>query len=86
MIREGSGKGYCVAKLKELTGSRLLVCAGDYENDISMLKAADIGYAIKSGVETAHKAADRITKSNASDGAIAEIIYDIEKEILQNRE
>jgi len=85
-ICEGSGKGYCVKRLKEITGSRLLVCAGDYDNDITMLRDADIGYAIKSGVKAVHDAADRITNKDASDGAIAEIIYTLESEILQNRE
>ena len=86
VICEGSGKGYCVKKLKELTHSRLLVCAGDYDNDITMLRAADIGYAIRSGVKAAHDAADRITKSSAQMGAIAEIIKELEIEILNNQE
>ncbi len=85
VIAIGSGKGYCVKRLKELTGSHLLVCAGDYDNDISMLRSADIGYAIKSGVKAAHDAADRITKSDASEGAIAEIIYSLKQEIFKSR-
>ncbi len=83
LIPKGSGKGECVKLLKKLTNSRLLVCAGDYENDVTMLKEADIGYAIKSGVKAAHDAADRITKSTAGENAVAEIIYELEKELKE---
>ena len=75
-------KGKGARMLAELLGDvRLLVCAGDYENDISMVEAADIGYAV-AGAHPALKAvADRITTRDCLDGAIAEMIYDLDREL-----
>lgn len=82
VIPEGSGKGFCVSRLKEITGSRILVCAGDYENDITMLRAADVGFAVKNAVCRAKEAADRTTVSD-SRTAVAEIIETIQKEYIK---
>lgn len=53
---------------------------GDYENDVSMLLSADIGYAVANGIECAKKAADRFTVSN-NEGAIAAVIEELEAEM-----
>lgn len=79
----GSGKGECVRILKELTGSKLLICAGDYENDIKMLKQADIGYAVGNAIPEVKRIADRITVPN-SQAAIREIIRITEAELREN--
>ncbi len=73
---KGTGARY----LKEKTGARLLVCAGDWDGDIPMLREADIGYAVGNAHETAKAAAHRITV-RAEDGAIARIIRDLEAEL-----
>lgn len=78
----GVNKGTAVIRLKEKLGAKLLVCAGDSNGDIPMIKAADIGYAVGNAIEELKKAADRITV-HASDGAIAKIIEDIECEICK---
>ena len=52
------------------------MCVGDFENDISMIKEADIGYAVGNAADELKAVADRITV-NAADGAIAKIIYEI---------
>ena len=72
------GKGNGVRYLRELLGdkAKTVVCAGDYENDISMLEAADIGYAVANASELTKAAADRITVSN-DEHAIAAIIRDL---------
>ena len=74
----GSTKGDAVARLKELYGSRAetVIAAGDYENDITMIKAADIGYAVGDAKQALKDVADRITV-NCADHAIAKIIEDI---------
>ena len=74
----GSTKGDAIKKLKELYGSRAetVIAAGDYENDITMIKAADIGYAVGDAKESLKSVADRITV-NCADHAIAQIIEDI---------
>jgi hydroxymethylpyrimidine pyrophosphatase-like HAD family hydrolase len=41
-----STKGVSARQIKAFTGADLLVCAGDYENDVTMIEAADIGYAV----------------------------------------
>ena len=53
-----------------------VIAVGDYENDISMIKYADIGYATANAAENVKAAADRVTVSNR-DGAIAAIIKDL---------
>ena len=60
-------------KLKKMVGADLLVCVGDYENDIEMVKNADIGYAVANAVEELKDVADRLTVS-VDDSAIARII------------
>lgn len=73
-------KGAAVLRIKEIVGARHLVCVGDYENDISMIRAADIGYAVGSAVPALKAVADRITV-DAADHAIAAIVADIEAQI-----
>jgi hydroxymethylpyrimidine pyrophosphatase-like HAD family hydrolase len=76
----GINKASAALKIKELTGSRLLVCVGDFENDISMVKAADIGYAVENACEPLKAVADRMTV-HCKDGALAAIIAEHEAEL-----
>ena len=77
---KGSGKGACMDWVKAHLDVpvRLTVAAGDYENDISMIQRADIGYAVNNAIDAVKQAADRITAANTED-AIARIIEDLEK-------
>jgi len=76
----GSGKGPCVDILRRmLPDIRLVVGAGDYENDISLLEHADIGYAVDNALDCVKAAADRVTVP-CTEHAIARIIADIKKE------
>lgn len=50
-----------------------IICVGDNENDVSMIKFAGLGVAMDNGEECAKKAASYITTSNNDDG-VAEII------------
>ena len=77
-INRESNKGGAVRFLKERTGADLLVTVGDYENDIPMLTAADIGYAVANATDDVKAAADRVTKRKNSEGAVAEVIRDVE--------
>lgn len=70
-------KGAAALRVKEMVGARLLVCAGDFENDISMIKVADIGYAVANAVPEVKAAADRITV-DCEAHAIAAIIAELE--------
>ena len=75
------GKGNAVRKLRELLGGRevihTVVCVGDYENDLSMIEYADIGYAVANAIQPVKDAADRVTVSNR-EHALARIINDLE--------
>lgn len=79
MHNEGSGKGACALLLKDefCPGVRTLIAIGDYENDISMLKAADIGYATGNAPDHVKRAADALAPTNNED-AISFIIEQIE--------
>lgn len=73
----GVHKGTAVLRLKEMLGAKLLVCAGDFNGDIPMLRAADIGYAVENASDEVKAAADRVTV-HAKDGALAQIIADLD--------
>ena len=81
--RKGTGKGDSVRRLKALLGDRakLVVSAGNYENDVDLLRAADIGYAVGDAIPSVIAAADRVTV-NCKDHAIAAIIEELEHKDL----
>ena len=79
LLPKGNSKGAVMTKLAEILGvdMRRTVAVGDYENDISMIKAAGIGYAVANAFPEAKAAADRITVSN-NEHAIAAIIEELD--------
>ena len=72
----GNNKGKAARKIAELAGAKTLVCVGDYENDISLLEAADISFAVDNAIPSLKAIAHRQTVA-AEDGAIARIIDDL---------
>lgn len=74
---KGINKGYATNYIKEITNSKTLVCVGDYGNDIPMLKAADISYAVENATDEVKNAAMRVTVSN-TEHAMAKIIEDLD--------
>ena len=74
-------KGAAVNRLKKELNFKKIITIGDYENDLSMIETADIGYAVSNATDSLKLKADRITKS-ACGGAIAEIIAEIENETV----
>lgn len=82
---KGSGKGDLLLEMLPILAAEgnpihTTICAGDYENDLSMLEVVDIGYAVANAIPSVKAAAKRITVSN-NDSAIAKIVADIEAEI-----
>ena len=69
-------KGKTVRRLATLLGADQLICVGDYENDVSMIRAADVGVAMGNAVDCLKQAADRITASVHEDG-VAQLIYSL---------
>lgn len=57
------------------------IAVGDYNNDVSMIKAAGVGIAVGNAIAEAKAAADIITVTN-NEHAIAKIIDDIDKGII----
>lgn len=75
----GVSKGISARQLLSQLGRKILVCAGDGENDVTMLQAADYAYApadaiIKDRFENVCKCAD---------GAVADVIYKKIPEIIK---
>ncbi len=63
LLSSRNTKGKAVRRLAKLLGSRAerVICIGDYENDISMIEEADIGYAVGNAADAVKAAADRVT-------------------------
>jgi Cof subfamily protein (haloacid dehalogenase superfamily) len=80
MIPKGAGKGEMIREMKKMLGNiSTTVGIGDYDNDISMLRLCDIGYAVENATEEVKEAADRITVS-CDNSAIAKVIEDLESD------
>ena len=79
ILPKGTGKGTAITKLCECLGldKNKTIAIGDYNNDISMFRAAKIGVAVKNACDEAKLSADYITVSN-EEHAIAQVIYDLE--------
>lgn len=57
-----------------------IFAAGDYDNDIEMLKSADYGFAVANAQEAVKSAADYVLKSSNEDNPMTEILEFIYKE------
>ncbi|MBQ8431730.1 MAG: HAD-IIB family hydrolase [Clostridia bacterium] len=75
---KGAGKGDAIPRLKKHLGdrARVAIAVGDYENDVDMIRSADIGYAVDNAVPVLKAVADRFTVSNRQ-SAIAKIIEEL---------
>lgn len=80
VMDKGVTKGNAVSVLEKIyrLDRSEIICIGDSENDISMIKYAGLGIAMENATEDAKEAADFITLSNQDDG----VAYAIEKFIL----
>ena len=84
LIPMADTKGMAVRRIADAIGAGLLVCVGDYENDISMLRAADIGYAVGNASDAVKSAATRVTVP-CYEGAISHIIRDLENDLSHQK-
>ena len=84
LIPKDSGKGLCIDRLRKVLGkrARVVVAAGDFENDITMMQAADIGYAVENALDSVKEAADRVTVHHEQH-AIRAIIEELRRECDQ---
>ena len=78
IMKRQNAKGEAIKRVAEKIGAKLTVAVGDYENDIEMLKAADLSYAVENAIDPVKNIAKKIT-AHAKDSAIASIIYELDK-------
>lgn len=86
ILPKNVSKGNVLKKLADYLNIDMknTIAIGDYNNDISMLKAAGVGVAVGNAIPEAKAAADIITVTN-NEHAIAKIIDDIDKGIIKPR-
>ena len=65
---KSASKANAVLQVKELVNADKLVCFGDNLNDISMIKAADVGVAVENACEELKALSDAVIDSNNNDG------------------
>ncbi|MBR5721475.1 MAG: HAD-IIB family hydrolase [Clostridia bacterium] len=78
MFSLSAGKGNALLEVKRLTGSRLAVSAGNYDNDLEMIEKADIGVAVANASPRLKASADVVIVS-CDENAIAAIIEMLEE-------
>lgn len=76
IFKSSASKGEALKLVKAYTSSTIVIGVGDFENDIDLIAAADIGYAVDNALPSVKAAADRVTVS-VSESAIAKIIEEI---------
>lgn len=77
---KGVSKARSARELQRKMGRKILVCVGDADNDLSMMRDADYAFA----PADAHIAAQFETVCNCADGAVADVIYEKIPDILKN--
>ena len=78
---KGVSKIRSARELQQRLGRKILVCVGDGENDVPMLRGADFAFSPSDGV-----VADRFPNvCRCADGAVADVIYKEIPKILRNR-
>ncbi len=82
LLPKGATKGNALCRMAKILGIPMerTIAAGDYNNDVSMIQAAGIGFAVANAVDEAKAVADHITVSN-NQHAIATIIRGLEHKI-----
>ncbi|MBQ8409243.1 MAG: HAD family phosphatase [Clostridia bacterium] len=84
ILPKGVSKGSVLPRLAAVLGVDMsnTVAIGDYNNDVSMLRAAGLGIAVANATLECKAAADHVTVSN-EEHAVARIISDLDKGILK---
>ena len=75
---KGVSKAKSARQLQQQLGRKILVCAGDAENDLSMMRDADHAFAPEDAIIAEHFE----TVCKCADGAVADVIYKKIPEIL----
>jgi Cof subfamily protein (haloacid dehalogenase superfamily) len=78
IVAGGASKGLALKRLAKEIDAKKVIAIGDNMNDMSMLEAADISFAVANAEEPVKAMANYITPDNNSD-AIASVIKTLEK-------
>ena len=76
----GVSKSFQIPNLKSLYPGAELWCIGDYENDIEMLRDADVAVCPANAMDAVKAIAD-VQVCHCKDGALADMIDEIEKKL-----
>lgn len=78
ILSKKATKGNAMVKMKKMLPSKIhtTIAIGDNENDISLLKAADVSYAVDNAIDELKAVAQNITVKNTQN-AVAKIIESI---------
>ena len=81
VLPEGVSKGSALSKLKEICGLEgcFIAAAGDYDNDVEMLKASDYGFCPSNSEPCVKSAAGCVLKNTCDTGAVSEALEILEK-------
>ena len=79
MLPEGVSKGSALEEYRKLPGFEefTFVSVGDFDNDIEMIKAADLGACPANAEDSVREKADLILTRTNDEGAVAELIDEI---------
>ncbi len=83
MLKAGTSKGSALKELRIILQNENLTftAAGDFHNDLELVKNADLGAAPSNAQECVKEAADIVLNASCDEGAIAELISVIESKI-----
>ena len=86
ILPKGASKGNLLLKLRDILGDRIqyTISVGDNDNDVTMIKEADFGFAVSNATPKAMAVAKYVTVSNDDDG-VAKVIYEIEN-MIKNKD
>ncbi len=86
LLKKNVSKGMALEGLKKLPrfSQKTIIAVGDYDNDIGMIKSADVGIAVKNARACVKQAADIITVSNDED-VMQDIIFNILPDLQTKR-
>ncbi len=84
MLPKGVSKGSALRSYRKLEGMEdfTFVAVGDFDNDLEMIQAADIGVCPANAEESVKKAADIVLTRTNDQGAVAELIQAISKKLF----
>ncbi|MGN0689039.1 MAG: Cof-type HAD-IIB family hydrolase [Oscillospiraceae bacterium] len=82
MLPTGASKWVGIKNMTKILGieNKKIVCAGDFDNDIDMIKNADIGATVPNAPQRVKDIADIVLSKTSNEGAISELIEYISKQ------